>query len=335
MKVTVDNLQKITHGEFEFPVGLTIICGRNGSGKTALFRGIDGLLTNKSGTAGYIQHGKPDCRVTIENNGNSVTWVRKKASSEYIDNNTGKSYPKASKLDSRDIADLGFYFDRKGKVVNIHDEWSVLFPFGESESEMFKLFEDIFGISCSATVVDELKKDESVCKTDIARINEEYDRNKLTIENIDKEYALIEVDKCLDLGKNIKCLNELAEEIEKHLPEYASSKEVSKRVVPNVQAIDDLTLIVQKFSKKCEDIEADLVLYKNSLSCYNINIPELNQTLFSFKDVDIPLAEYKSLKSDVERHTNTVQHLVVQEQELKAELSKIKVCPTCGRPIEE
>ena len=335
MKVTVDNLQKITHGEFEFPVGLTIIVGRNGSGKTALFRGIDGLLTNKSGTAGYIQHGKTDCRVTIENNGNSVTWVRKKGSSEYIDNNTGKNYPKASKLDSRDIADLGFYFDHKGKVVNIHDEWSVLFPFGESDSEMFKLFEDIFGISCSATIVDELKKDEAVCKNDITQINEECDKNKKLIEDIEKEYELIDTERCIELGKNIKNFSELVNSIEEDLPEYKHSKEISKRVVPNVHALDELPLFLNNSHNACEAIEKDLILYKQSLSCKNINIPELNLTLFSIKEIEIPLSEYKSLKADVEQQDNIIQQLLIKEKDLQDELSKIKVCPTCGRPIEE
>ena len=159
MKVITKDFQ-ILNGEheFEFPVGVTVIQGESASGKSSLFYAIQYCLTNPSGVDYVINWDAKQTQVTIENNGNSVTWVKTPTSSEYINNTTGEKFVKASKLDSRDIADLGFYFDHKDNVINIQGEWSVLFPFGLTDTEMFKQFEEIFNIACAYQIVDDIKK---------------------------------------------------------------------------------------------------------------------------------------------------------------------------------
>ena len=50
MKVTTKDFQ-ILKGEhtFEFPVGITVIQGKTGSGKTTVFYAVEDCLTNPSG----------------------------------------------------------------------------------------------------------------------------------------------------------------------------------------------------------------------------------------------------------------------------------------------
>ena len=196
MKVRTKDFQRLKgENEFEFPVGITVIQGRSGSGKSSVFYAIEDCLTNPSGVADVINWDAKQAEVEIENDGGYAKWIKTASSCEYVDKD-GKEYIKASKIDSRDIADLGFYFNPKGNIVNIHGEWSKLFPFEASDTEMFKLFEDIFNISSSFQIEERIKKDEQGFKAQINSINKEL--NDLTQQNNNLEYVLESLDKDVD-----------------------------------------------------------------------------------------------------------------------------------------
>lgn len=330
MKVVLENFQSIEHGELEFPEGITIIQGKNGSGKTAVFRAIKGLLTNPSGTAGYIRHGAKEARVTLQNNDNDVTWIRTSSSCAYIDNLSGKVYSKAGKLDSEDIADLGFYFDNRGRVVNIHDEWSVLFPFGESDADMFKLFEDVFNISCSSAVIDELKKDEQQYKSRIDDLNREIDSKRLLLMDCNNKIDKINAEYIIELGRDIKSLMDDVAKLDDSITKYRKFKPIYLRVIPELITLTEL----QELDSLCDRLEDSLILYDKSLSCCKFLQPELDLTLFSFDDVTIPLEDYKKYKETILSLEETLQELYKKQDIIIKQLSEIKVCPTCGREME-
>ena len=68
MKVKTKDFQILKgEHEFEFPVGITVIQGKTGSGKTTLFYAIDDCLTNPSGVDDVINWDAKSASVTIEN----------------------------------------------------------------------------------------------------------------------------------------------------------------------------------------------------------------------------------------------------------------------------
>lgn len=330
MKLKLENFQSIEYAELEFPKGITIIQGKNGSGKSAIFRAIKGLLTNPSGKSGYVKHGTNETRVTLDNNESSVTWVRTPSSCAYINNLSGEVYSKASKLDSRDIADLGFYFDSKDRVVNIHDTWSVLFPFGETDADMFKLFEDVFNISCSSLIIDELKKDESSYKGIISDLNQKIDTCNQTLQNNQQRLQIIDEAKVTDLGKCIKELNDRVTLFENTLAQYHKVKPLCLRAVPEPITVE----AIQELDDYCKRLEESLVLYDRSLSYLKFSGVELNLALFSFEDIDIPFEEYQENRHKVNALSEEISQLLKRQKELEQEISKVKVCPVCGRPLD-
>lgn len=334
MKLKLENFQSIENAELEFPIGVTVIRGKNGSGKTACFRAIEGALTNPSGTANYIKHGARETRVSLENEGNSLTWIKTPSTSAYIDNSNGKLYNKASKLDSRDIADLGFYFNSKDKIVNLQDEWSVLFPFGESDSEMFKLFEDVFNISCATTVIDEFKKDESAHKSCLAQLNTELEKTKKDINDIDRKLEIIDENFVLELGKEIKLLSDSCEELSSAINVYKSNKPILTRAVPELISLTE----VEDLSNQCTRLREGLSEYGNALS-YLRPIPAIDTALFSldFSELDSleqSLQSYRENLKNLEKTELDLMELVDKETELKNKLGQFTFCPTCGRPME-
>lgn len=330
MRLVLDNFQAIEHADIEFPVGITVLRGRNGAGKSTCFRAINGLLLNPSGTSGYVQHGASEAHVTLENNGQSVTWVRTKSSCGYINNKTEEVFTKASKMDSTDVADLGFYIDKRGRVVNIHDMWSVLFPFGESDADMFKLFEDVFNIACSSDVIECLKKKEQEAKKHLTDLNNCLDDNKNQLERLSNRLNRLDADFVKTLGVEISELEQFCEEIEKDLEIYNRSKMLSLRAAPTTLNIDELLYLYSL----CDELEGCLARYQDSQKYLTLIVPELDNALFSFDDIDIPYQKYCGLQREMEDIELQLTQFERDKKRIVDEMSKIKVCPTCGREME-
>ena len=123
MKVIIENFQTISHAELNFVVGINHICGLNGSGKSSIIEAIRCAILNPSGTSDVISWWAKEARVTLEDDNNSITWVRTKSSSCYIDNKTGTPINNASKLNitvfgNTDLRDDNFV---TLKVINASD----------------------------------------------------------------------------------------------------------------------------------------------------------------------------------------------------------------------
>ena len=330
MKVKTKDFQLLKgEHEFEFPVGITILQGESATGKSSLIYAIQNCLTNPSGVDYCINHDAKCTEVTIENNDNSVTWIKTHSSSEYRNNKTGESFVKASKLDSRDIADLGFYFDPKGNVINIHDEWSVLFPFALNNVEMFKLFEDIFNISCASKIIDDIKKDEQDIKSQINTCHntiDTYKKKKEVIKNI-----LCEVNE-QTLQKHIQQLTELQQSTQTIQQDYDTMCKyipICDILVPPEFNVDNL---IESHNKYINIIN-DLNVYINNVDVQTFIIPDE----YIMKDINVDiLNDYNSYQQNITQITQLekdLQDLLQTEQQIEYDISQIKVCPTCGREL--
>ena len=329
MRVRTKDFQRLKgENEFEFPVGITVIQGRSGSGKSSVFYAIEDCLTNPSGVADVINWDAKQAEVEIENDGGYAKWIKTASSCEYVDKD-GKEYIKASKIDSRDIADLGFYFNPKGNIVNIHGEWSKLFPFEASDTEMFKLFEDIFNISSSFQIVESIKKDEQGFKAQINSINKEL--NDLTQQNNNLEYVLESLDK--DVDKYINNLSIYQNKLKELSEDYNLYQNTLSNKTLNIPNEFD-TGIIQSTLNKYNILINDYNTYANSLNMANISLPseytlELKENPY-IADYNL----YSQLLKDIQTYDTNLNDCNLRIQTLEEEKAKIKVCPTCGRPLE-
>lgn len=334
MKVITNNFQALEGtNEFIFNKGINVIVGPNASGKSSLFYAIQNALTNPNGVDECIHYDHKSTEVTIENNDNSVTWVRNNSSSTYIDNKFNKQYVKASKLDSRDIADLGFYFDNKNKVVNIHDEWSVLFPFGESDTDMFRLFEDIFNISCSFQIIDEIKKDEQSIKSSINSNQQEKCelQQKLVVlsdikQKIDSQY----IDNLLTtLQNNLQFISGLKADISIFINSYPYT-------LTDLPQVFDITNLYNSLHKY-EELHKDYETYVLNKSKQNIIIPifDFNFDIIEPVNLRYDYEQYCTTKAGILEYGEEINKLKDELHKLQDKLNLLKVCPTCGRSLEE
>lgn len=73
IKVSVENFQSIEKAEIEIE-GLTVVTGKNNSGKSALLRAVNSVFTNALGSS-FVRNGEEYCQVEIGfDDDNSIRW---------------------------------------------------------------------------------------------------------------------------------------------------------------------------------------------------------------------------------------------------------------------
>lgn len=329
MKLKLKNFQAYDELELEFINGINVISGSNSSGKSSIFRAILALLTNPNGSKNYIKHGKNSAEVTLKNNGNELTWQRLKSTVNYIDAN-GQSFEKASRLDSRDIVDLGFYFNAKGDVVNIHTEWDVLFPFSESDTEIFKLFEDIFNISSLAIIIDKMKADENAINKSIFDLENSIAINTKKINAIQSLNELCNLD---ELKEYYKKINVLVNSFNVLLNDIKIAEKNNK--LSNVTKLDNIEEKINYI--QLNNLLNDINLVKNINESNKIEIiAHINANdINALKQLQCDINLYSNNEMCIGDLYNAIDNNKSIINTCKDKLKEFKVCPLCKSTLGE
>lgn len=157
----IKNFQSISDAHLEFIPGINLILGQSNSGKTAILRAINALLSNPTYAKSFVKLGASKATVVMSYEGNEVIWEKPiKGSTTYIVNGEENT-----KIGSQDLFDLlpinGFVKSESDDIMNIEGEWNLPFPFDRTPAELFKLFENVFCVSDSATLLKSYKEEES------------------------------------------------------------------------------------------------------------------------------------------------------------------------------
>jgi hypothetical protein len=168
LKLSLQNFQSISEGELTFKTGLNFIIGQSNSGKSATFRALKACLLNPAGSQRFIKRDSGKTTVILKYNGNDICWNKTEKANSY--NINGEEYRNTGKSDAFKILnnDTGFVKAEKGcALMNIEEELQLPFPFGIPDSELFKLFENVFCVSDSAVILKSAKEHEDKVKSDI------------------------------------------------------------------------------------------------------------------------------------------------------------------------
>lgn len=197
-KIYLDNFQSISSGELEFTTGQNFIIGQSNSGKTATFRAIKACLLNPKGSQRFIKKGHKQSNVTIEYNGNTISWKRTPKESSYTIN--GEEYIKTGSSNAFKILEgnTGFALGLgNSNIMNIEGEFDVPFPFDLSSTDLFKLFENIFCISDSAVILKSAKEHEDKTKKEIEVIETDILKNDRKLKALEEFKNEVDIDRLI------------------------------------------------------------------------------------------------------------------------------------------
>ena len=364
MKLTITNFQAISHASLSFPVGITTIVGASNSGKTSIIRALTSLLTNDSDAKSFIKYGEDKTEVTLEDVVN-VKWSRTLKDSFYeID---GQVHQKVGKTDLFGLVeDTGFYKDEEDNIVNIQDEWSILYPFSKNSAQMYKSFEKTFAINNSSDVLKSIKDDESSRKKSILEHSSELRKNE---DKLNKIRNFIQENPKDILDKKKKYLNVI-------LTKYEEVRQDTDIVIKSVETLERLETVEKKefnlskfdklielendikyirnnakiikfdakitkfdFSKfdKLNEVEEDIEYINSNEKILEFDIPTKQfdfSKLSSFIELSKDTDEVLELSREYRDLSNRLKELNDKKLLLEEKIKSVKVCPLCKQEIK-
>ena len=371
LKLSLQNFQSISEGELTFQTGLNFIIGQSNSGKSATFRAIKACLLNPAGSQRFIKKDTNGTTVELKYNGNDICWSKTGKANSYTIN--GEEYRNTGKSDAFKILndETGFVKAEKGCVLmNIEEELQLPFPFGIPDSELFKLFENVFCVSDSAVILKSAKEHEDKVKDDIGllELEETKIQNKISCLNTFKEEVNI------GTLKNCKSNLERKERKLDNLKDGLDTIKLACKVTKNNLEVEekDFTNLsihysnileckevfksltkLHNLSKSLKNVQIDLSSNSEQLSSLQ-NLKELNKTTqilkklhkikvkeISFDSKLQELRELKTIRSYIDKIKGEIQELKAnkkREEEkvasIEAKLKEYKVCPLCHHSLE-
>lgn len=365
MKLTVKNFQSISDAEFEFPIGITALVGASNSGKTSIVRAIDSVLTNTSEAKTFIKHGESETEVELSvDSYPQIKWARTIKDSSYIINN--ELHQKVGKTDLFNLSpNNGFCQDSDGNILNIQDEWSVLFPFDRTSGDMYKLFENVFAINDSTAILKEIKNDESSRKKSLVDLTNEYQKGRRKIDTLEdylntsdikslehtKELLITSTKELEDLTKDctstvedLKFLSRVSKIKTVEVPE--SEIDYYSKLITDINYLEDNKVILDREVSKVDadldiivefiKLEDDVIYLENNIALLDTEVKSLDFNVEGLEDYVRMEADCSKLISDMREYRQLTEEYSVLKEELSKledEYKSIDVCPLCGNKM--
>jgi energy-coupling factor transporter ATP-binding protein EcfA2 len=353
--LALENFQSHEKSKLEIDEGLTLITGPNSSGKSSLIRALSALISNPSGGKSFIKYGEDFALVELTLEGKeTVYWQRKKDTVLYkIGDGTFIKMGRGNVFDV--MTDFPMIRDDSDEIVNIQDEWSVTFPFGYSNTDLFALFENVIG-SLSNSILPEMKKDE----TEIKRM---VDTNKISLDSllsklsqVESGYSsidrsmldryLVEVEKMqsdLWYMKEDYCKMEQLYSLSRYRFDEPIDESPLKIYLELVTDNEKLSLLSRMLEQHF-DTDVDV----SSLSDIEILEKDYNQIVLLEQIfavdihemeilIDVSILEDKDFLDGVifsmGQLQKSIETLDAQLKDVETEIGKIDVCPLCGNQL--
>lgn len=348
MKLKIKNFQAIRSGEIEINPGLTLITGPTDNGKTAFFRGLLTLLTNPAHAATCINNVQlaeknetAELSVTlIDDDIPKIEFHRTPTKAWYMID--GKKYSKLLRNNIFDIyPDLGkkFVYDPNDSrtILNFQTEDQLAFPFDKSDPEMFRLFERIFNISDTRTVIDTLKKEGAETdfklernQTEKATLEQKIEDLKQNISGINKEFLINYAEQFKRKYAEIQNILSKLNTISSYAPFLLESQNLPQFQENNG---DETCNTVSILEKKLQEGRLKSAYIENYVDVAFTHVEEdFGSALLALGS---KLSKIQTLAQGISEQTQLIQENEKIMQETEQKLSEFKICPLCGHELEE
>lgn len=368
MKVKIKDFQAIKNAELEFVPGINVIVGNSNNGKSSIIRAIEGAINNKAGQ-GFINYDADQCEVTIEDQGQSITWVKsKKQNKSYYDLN-GNILNKAGKQQLNEVGEL-----LNMREIEVNSDkfrlnfWKQMeYPFLVDKTS-YQLF-DFISKSNEQDIILGLQNtkiaDLKIANKNIDMYNAQIDLKtsdektlKKEIEELSK-YAAFNIEKLEVLvsirddannylntyNKASGMLDETWDKIKKSKKLITELDKKLKSIEGSVESITKARSLLDKYSKIIfnKDIadtsQKSLAKEVKKLSDKKVKvsglISEYEKLTAELKNCKEVIDKYKRLDLSILSSKIVLDTIKKEVKKIKDELSTFKVCPLCSKPLDQ
>lgn len=252
LELEISDFQSIGKAKFDFVKGINLIVGQSNSGKTASLRAVKSVVTNPTSAKKFVKHRANEANVGMTYLDNEVIWTKSaKGGTTYFVN--GEEY---SKMGTQDLFNLlpdnGFVRDGNGNVMNIEGEWDIPFPFDKSPAELFRLFENVFCVSDSTTILKAYKEEEA----DLVKQNSDLQDKVAKLEK--KEFYLTELEKEVNIEEVEDKLKKFRTDADEYLSLGSEISAIMKSAKFSDFVLDEVTAPTENSLDKYTDVIKDL-----------------------------------------------------------------------------
>lgn len=297
-KVEIENFQSHKKSVLEFVPGTNVIIGKSDAGKSAVFRAINWVASNRPLGDSFRSEWGGDTRVALSTSeGDVVERIRSATKNEYIING------KALKAFGHDVPEEVVQV-LKLEPANIQAQMDSPFLLAISPGEAARQLNKAASIDDIDKTISGLKK----TQTDVSR-NLKHEQDKLeSLQEQIKQYDNIE-----ELEKKVVEVEELNQAYTRKL----ESLQNLERVIINVSNMEEElqeSAIVPELLNKIKGIEQDYIQYQ-----------EKQRQLKALNDL---LSQIEVVQMEMKKVTITITTLEKDYQRLAPEM-----CPLCGNKM--
>ncbi len=349
--IEIKNIQSHKQTKLEFCKGINVIVGSSNNGKSAILRALYWSIYNRPlGTDKLCSHWAlddkgnqtEDMEVIVTKGDNTLVRRKGRNVNQYIINGEELN---AIKTDVPAEVD-NFY---KLTETNVQKQLSSPFLISASNGEVAKYFNGIARLDVIDKVLsytEQLRRKQNNSVSDLEK----------RIENKEKEhqsFAWLEGTKVL-----LEKIERLENKEEKNRPvlSYLEKTKCSyldytnklkycnklKKYITKINDIESYTVAINEDNKEINKLKSDITNYKN----YK-NKQLLNEKLRNTYDL---ISEIDLLTTEINKHEKEITNLIESKERYKLYLNTIKVsnskkeklivqlpkiCPLCGKPMEE
>lgn len=367
MKVNIKNYQAIKNANLEFLPGITVIVGSSNNGKSSIIRSIQGAINNQGGTK-FINYDADACEVSIEENDNSITWIKskKQGKSAYIINGQ-----EMSKIGQKQIEDVADVLNMRQIEINLEkvrlNFWKQLeYPFlvGKNSYQLFDFISRSKEQETVTALEQSVESDKKLTAGRVSTLSTQIDSKKSAIGSYTKELESLSIANDFEadmLEKRIAAYNAVSGLVEKHKLNSIAINNIKSQVLEKqilVDAISSKVSVLSENMANYKEIKELLDLYsirKSRLNVVKQNIVEsqaivdakstivlsLEAIIKKIKEtVDIKDSISSMLKATKENialisHKKTlIDALNTKIKAATDKLDEFKFCPMCNQPLK-
>ena len=332
-KLFIKNFQK--HKKYALRLGqITTLVGRSDAGKTAIFRALIWLLTNKPRGTTFITHGETVCSVGLEVDGHKIVRTRGKNKNEYTLDGTpfvsfGEQVP-------HPIAEL-----LNVQPVSIQRQHDGVFWLSLNPAELSRQMNAVVDLDIIDTATKNSKRHRNQAKS---REKFETERFKHWEEQVE---SLRGVPVLLDKAKTAHNKQTQINEINRQTTNLRTSIAAYQHYYQKLQVLSEIATVAsdaevilnEYFS--IEDNIKELTYFVKGYPQYDLkkSKDKLTETQSCFEEVTNLLIHIKQLNSIITNVHSTEdvlwrkKELVRKQKSILEKTLDLTVCETCGQTL--
>lgn len=302
LKVNITNFQSHKESELEFTDGVNVIIGPSDAGKSAIFRAIYWVITNRPLGDSFRSYWGGDTRVDLHFDDVIISRLKGDSDNQYIITNETPLVLKAFGTDTpEEVVKLLSLDD-----INIQSQIDPPFLLANTPGEVAQLLN-------KAASIDDIDKAMSNLKS----YYNETKRSKTYLEKqiIDIQEELQQYDNLPELEKLVDVFEHMVREAEMYIGQYDRLSELVDRIYS-----------VQNELSKFKDVDNYLSLLKEALT----SLEELNYIKGRVKQISDLVTKIKNIEASIIKTEKTIEQLEKEYKELAPE-----TCPLCGSPMQK